>query len=113
MSPCSRGVSMHGNIRSTPDGIRALEPTQYPEAARVITDALLHDPGWVAIGPTNTRHRRFVMLRYHRAVLKITHRYGRPIYGAFKDDKLVGVAATFAAGRYPPPQHTFARYVPA
>jgi GNAT superfamily N-acetyltransferase len=103
---------MRGNIRSTSDGIRELEPGHYPEAARVITDALLHDPGWLAVGPTRTGHRRFVMLRYHRAVLGITDRYGRPIFGAFKKGRLVGVAATFAAGRYPPPLHTFARYVP-
>jgi len=102
-----------GNIRSTPDGIRELERGEYPEAARIITDALLHDPGWLAVGPRHTKHRRFVMLRYHRACLKIAHRYGRPIYGAFRDvGDLVGVAVTFAAGRYPPPRHTFLRYVP-
>jgi GNAT superfamily N-acetyltransferase len=103
---------MQGNIRSTPDGIRELEPVHYPGAARLITEALLHDPGWLAVGPTRPKHRRFVMRRYHRAVLRITHRYGRPIYGAFRNDGLAGVAVTFAAGRYPPPAHTFLRYVP-
>jgi ribosomal protein S18 acetylase RimI-like enzyme len=104
---------VHGaNIRSTADGIRELEPAEYPEAARVITDALLHDPGWLAVGPNRAGHRRFVMLRYHRACLRITDSYGRPIYGAFKDDRLVGVAATFAVGRYPPPRHTFLQFVP-
>jgi GNAT superfamily N-acetyltransferase len=53
------------------------------------------------------------MRRYHRACLRINHRYGRPLWGAFRDDKLVGVAATFAVGRYPPPAHTFLQYVPA
>jgi ribosomal protein S18 acetylase RimI-like enzyme len=52
------------------------------------------------------------MRRYHRACIKIAHRYGRPIYGAFRNGNLVGVAATFAAGRYPPPRHTLVRYVP-
>jgi GNAT superfamily N-acetyltransferase len=95
-----------------PDGIRELEAAEYREAARIITDALLHDPGWLAVGPSRTAHRRFVMLRYHRACLRITDRYGRPIYGAFRQDSLVGVAATFAVGRYPPPARTFLRYVP-
>jgi ribosomal protein S18 acetylase RimI-like enzyme len=113
MSPCSRGVSIKGNIRSTADGIRELEPGRYDEAASIITDALLHDPGWLAVGPTRTRHRRFVALRYHRAALNVIDRYGKPIYGAFRDGALAGVAATFAAGRYPPPAHTFVRYVPA
>jgi GNAT superfamily N-acetyltransferase len=95
-----------------PDGIRELRRADLPEAARVATDALLDDPGWLSIGPTSARHRRFVMLRYHRAVLRITDSYGRPIYGAFRDGRLAGVAATFATGRYPPPAHTFLRYVP-
>jgi GNAT superfamily N-acetyltransferase len=103
---------MKGNIRSEPDGIRELEPARYPEASRLITEALLHDPGWLAVGPSRAGHRRFVMLRYHRAVLRITDRYGRPIYGAFRDGRLAGVAVTFAAGRYPPPAHTLLRYVP-
>jgi GNAT superfamily N-acetyltransferase len=103
---------MEGNIRSTPDGIRELDPAEYPEAARIVTDALLHDPGWLAVGPSRTKQRRFVMRRYHHASLRIAHRYGRPIYGAIRQERLVGVAATFAAGRYPPPKHTFLRYVP-
>lgn len=36
---------------------------------------------------------------------------GRPIYGAFRNDNLVGVAVTFVAGRPPPPRHTFLRFV--
>ena len=40
------------------------------------------------------------------------HRYGRPVYGAFDRGRLVGVAATFAAGRYPPPAWTVLWYVP-
>ena len=31
--------------------------------------------------------------------------HGGPIYGAFDDGRLAGVAATFAAGLYPPPTH--------
>jgi GNAT superfamily N-acetyltransferase len=103
----------HSNIRSHSDGTRELEPGDYGEAARIITDALLHDPGWLAVGPDRTGHRRRVALGYHRAALGVVHRYGRPIYGAFRDGVLAGVAATFAAGRYPPPIHTMVRYVPA
>jgi GNAT superfamily N-acetyltransferase len=95
------------NIRSLPDGTGELD-----EAARIITDALLHDPGWIAVGPKRTGHRRRVARSYHRAALGILDRYGRPIYGAYVDGQLAGVAATFAAGRYPPPAHTFLRYVP-
>jgi ribosomal protein S18 acetylase RimI-like enzyme len=93
--------------------IRLLDPADYGAAARVITDALLDDPGWLAVGPDRRKHRRVVALRYHRAALKVMHRYGGPIYGAFDHaGALAGVAATFGAGRYPPPAWTFLRYVP-
>ena len=39
-------------------------------------------------------------------------RHGGPVYGAFRDGRLAGVAATFAAGLYPPPARTFFSYVP-
>ena len=100
---------MQGNIRSLPDGTETRR-----EAAEVITAALLHDPGWLAVGPDHTAQRRFVATHYHRGALRIMQRFGGPIYGAFTDEgDLAGVAATFAAGRYPPPAWTFLYGVPA
>jgi ribosomal protein S18 acetylase RimI-like enzyme len=100
------------NIGSGADGIREVPKAELGRAARLVSEALLDDPGWLAVGPARTGHRRFVANRYHRAALAVTHRYGRPIYGAYRGDALAGVAATFAAGRYPPPAWTFLRYVP-
>jgi GNAT superfamily N-acetyltransferase len=93
--------------------VRHLGPTDHEEAARIITDALLDDPGWQAIGPDDRDRRRRVLQRYHRAVVAVTERHGGPIYGAFDDDRLAAVAVTFAADRYPPPRRTFASYVPS
>ena len=87
-------------------------PSDYPEAARIVTDALLHDPGWLAVGPSRAGHRRRILLRYHRTAIRVVHRYGGPIYGVFREGVLAGVAVTFAAGRYPPPAWTFLKYVP-
>ncbi len=93
--------------------VRRLSESDYPAAARVITDALLDDPGWLAVGPDHRAHRHAVALRYHRVALSVTHRYGGPIYGAFgPGERLAGVAATFAAGLYPPPAWTIAKFVP-
>jgi GNAT superfamily N-acetyltransferase len=92
--------------------LRPLDPDAHQEAARIITDALLDDPGWQAVGPDSRERRRRVLLGYHRAVVAVTHRHGGPIYGAFRDDRLSAVAVTFAAGLYPAPAWTFARYVP-
>jgi GNAT superfamily N-acetyltransferase len=54
-----------------------------------------------------------VAQRYHLAALRVMHRHGGPVYGAFRDGRLAGVAATFGAGRYPPPARTFLSYVPS
>jgi ribosomal protein S18 acetylase RimI-like enzyme len=91
--------------------VRPLEAADRDAAARIITDALLHDPGWLAVGPRHTAHRHFVAERFHRAVVKVTARHGGPIYGAFRNGALAGVAVTFAPGAYPPPRSTDLRYV--
>jgi GNAT superfamily N-acetyltransferase len=94
-------------------GIRGLVRSDHDAAARVITDALLEDPGWLAVGPDHRAQRRAVALRYHRAALAVTHRFGGPVYGTTgPNNELTGVAATFAAGRYPPPAWTLAKFVP-
>ena len=104
------------NIRSGADGmieVREIGSRTTAAAARVITDALIDDPGWLAVGPDHRAHRHAVALRYHRVALSVTHRYGGPIYGAFgPGERLAGVAATFAAGLYPPPAWTIAKFVP-
>lgn len=92
--------------------IRLLDPSEYDAAAGVITDALIDDPGWLAVGPDRRSYRQLVARRYHRTALGVMHRWGRPIYGAFGEEGLAGVAATFGAGRYPPPGWTFIKYVP-
>jgi ribosomal protein S18 acetylase RimI-like enzyme len=94
--------------------IRHLERDEFDAAARLFADAFLHDPGWVAVGPDRAGHRHGVLRRYHRTALDVTQRYGGPIYGAFDEraDQLLGVAATFAAGLYPPPSWIVLRFVP-
>jgi GNAT superfamily N-acetyltransferase len=91
---------------------RPLDPSEYDAAALVLADAFLDDPGWVAVGPDRRRHRHGVLRRFHRTALDVIDRYGKPIYGAFTDNGLAGVAATFAAGLYPPPAWTIIRFVP-
>jgi len=94
--------------------IRPLDPSEYDAAGVLLADAFIDDPGWVAVGP-DRRERRYRLLgRFHRQALDVIHRYGRPIYGAFEAEELVGVAATFAAGLYPPPElRTTLKFLPA
>jgi GNAT superfamily N-acetyltransferase len=93
--------------------IRELRRDELGAAARLMTGAFIEDPGWLAVGPDRRRHRRLVSHGYHRAVLAVTRRHGGPIYGAFRDRRLAGIAATFGAGRYPAPGYTFAAFVPS
>jgi GNAT superfamily N-acetyltransferase len=93
--------------------IRPLDPSEYEVAADVLADAFIDDPGWVAVGPDRRERRWRVMRRFHRTALDVIDRYGKPIYGAFEDERLVGVAATFAAGLYPPPElRTILKFLP-
>jgi GNAT superfamily N-acetyltransferase len=92
--------------------IRPLKRDKFDAAAGIFADAFLDDPGWVAVGPDRRGHRHGVLRRYHRTALNVIERFGGPSYGAFEDGRLVGVAATFAAGRYPPPGWTLAYFVP-
>jgi ribosomal protein S18 acetylase RimI-like enzyme len=101
--------------------IRHLDSDDFDAAARLFADAFLDDPGWVAVGPDREARRHSNLRRYHRTALDVIQRYGGPIYGAFEnrergedggDGPLLGVAATFAAGLYPPPAWTLAYFVP-
>ncbi|MET0973304.1 MAG: GNAT family N-acetyltransferase, partial [Thermoleophilaceae bacterium] len=94
--------------------IRKLRRDELEEGARIMTAAFVDDPAWIAIGPDRRRHRRAVIHLYHRAVLRITWRYGSPIFGAYAaTGELAAIATTWPVGTYPPPQATFAAYVPA
>lgn len=93
--------------------IRPLDPSEYDAAAVVLADAFIDDPGWVAVGPDRRERRWRVMRRFHRIALDVIDRHGKPNYGAFEGERLVGVAATFAAGLYPPPElRTTLRFLP-
>jgi ribosomal protein S18 acetylase RimI-like enzyme len=107
--------------------IGQLERDEFDAAARLFADAFLDDPGWVAVGPDSRKRRHANLRRYHRNALDVIERYGGPIYGAFDGGegeaaqgdagvggagRLLGVAATFAAGLYPPPAWTVLKFVP-
>jgi len=94
--------------------VRPLDPSQYDAAAVVLADAFLDDPGWLAVGPDRPARRYKLLTRFHRSALDVIDRHGKPIYGAFDGARLVGIAATFAAGLYPPPEvSTMLRFLPA
>ena len=50
----ARADQSHTEITIPATEVSPIESPLYGEAARIITDALLHDPGWLAVGPGNT-----------------------------------------------------------
>src|SRR3954468_10325401 len=116
-SPCSRGVSIFRGGCWAEMQIWLLERDKFDAAARLFADAFLEDPGWVAVGPDSPGRRHANLRRYHRKALDVIERHGGPIYAAFDEGegtsgRLTGVAATFAAGLYPPPVWTVVHFVP-
>jgi GNAT superfamily N-acetyltransferase len=93
--------------------VRPLDRAEFDAAADIFADAFLDDPGWVAVGPDRRERRHGVLRSYHRAALDVIARHGGPIYGASRDNKLVGVAATLAPGVHPLPVWTTIHFVPS
>src|SRR5215208_2336262 len=74
------------------------------EAARVLTDAFLHDPAWVAIGPPSERARRRLLRRFFGVALFEARHWGGPAWAATRGRAMLGVAVTFGAGEaFPSP----------
>jgi ribosomal protein S18 acetylase RimI-like enzyme len=90
------------------DEITALTPQLRSEAVRVLRDAFLHDPAWVAIGPRSESRRRRLLGHYYGIVVSEALRWGGPHWCVLREGEVVGVALTYADGtRFPPPFATF------
>ena len=90
-----------------------LELARREEVARVLADAFLDDPAWVAIGPARERARLRLLRAYYRVVLRETAAHGGPAWCALQDGVVVGTAVTFADGlAYPPPRALIAEGLP-
>lgn len=73
------------------------------EAARVLGDAYLDDPGWAAIGPRRAEARRRYARRVCRGALSVVARYGGRIWHVDRDGQVAGVLSTMPPGTWPPP----------
>ncbi|MFL5820522.1 MAG: GNAT family N-acetyltransferase [Solirubrobacteraceae bacterium] len=72
-------------------------------AARVLTEAFLHDPAWVAVGPRRERDRRRLLRRFFGVALFEAGHWGGPTWAAARGGTTLGVAVTFAEGEKFPP----------
>lgn len=84
-----------------------LTPSLRQDAVRVLADAFLHDPAWVAIGPRRDSARGRLLRRYYGIVVGEALRWGGPHWCALRNGTVAGVALTYADGtRFPPPYAT-------
>jgi ribosomal protein S18 acetylase RimI-like enzyme len=87
--------------------VAELTPYVRSDAVRVLADAFLHDPAWVAIGPRSDPARGRLLQRYYEIVVGEALRWGGPHWCALRNGTVVGVALVYADGaRFPPPYAT-------
>src|SRR4051794_33585115 len=77
---------------------------RFSEAAEVMADAFLDDPGWSAVGPDDPLRLHRYIRRVCRGVLTVTSRRDGFIWHVERDGDVVGVLASLDPGQWPPPQ---------
>lgn len=106
-TPAPRSTRGAADVANHPLEIVALEPPRRAEAARVLADAFLDDPAWVAIGPRREPSRRRLLTRYYNVLVGEALRWGGPNWCAISAGAVAGVALTYADGlSFPPPRAT-------
>jgi GNAT superfamily N-acetyltransferase len=83
-----------------------LPPTQSRAAADLLADAFVDYPAWRSIGPRREPARRRMLNRFYCGALARAHAHGAPLAAAH-DGRLLGVAITYPADRWPPPAASF------
>ena len=81
-----------------------LQPEHHKGAARVLADAFLDDPGWVAAGPVRRRARWKYAYRTCLGAIRAGARWGGPSWCVVEGGEPVAVLTGCEPGRWPVPQ---------
>lgn len=112
-TPGARSTRGAADVATHQFEIVKLEQSRRAEAARVLAEAFLDDPAWVAIGPRREPARRRLLTRYYNVLVGEALRWGGPNWCAISAGRVAGIALTYADGlRFPPPRATL-REAPA
>jgi GNAT superfamily N-acetyltransferase len=87
--------------------MNAVEPlvrAHHRAAAAVLADAFLDDPGWLAVGPRNSRARWKYIYRTCLGAIRVGERWCGPSWCIVEADKPVAVLTGCAPGLWPPPR---------
>ena len=112
-TPGARSTRGAADVANHRFEIVELEQSRRAEAVRVLVEAFLDDPAWVAIGPRREPARRRLLTRYYNVLVGEALGWGGPNWCAISAGAVAGVALTYADGlRFPPPRATL-REAPA
>jgi GNAT superfamily N-acetyltransferase len=81
-----------------------LTPTHQEGAARVLADAFIDDPGWIAVGPKRPAKRWRYIYRTCLAAIRVGERWCGPSWCITQDGDPVAVLTGCAPGIWPPPE---------
>ena len=81
-----------------------LAPAHFRAAARVLADAYVDDPGWIAVGPSRPRALWKFAYRTCLGAIRVTARWGGPSWCVTEGGEPVAVLTTFRPGAWPPPE---------
>jgi GNAT superfamily N-acetyltransferase len=84
--------------------LEALTPDHHEAAARVLADAFIDDPGWVAVGPRRREARWRYTYRVSLGTLRVCKRWCGPSWCITEDGEPMAVLAGCAPGVWPPPE---------
>ena len=80
-----------------------LDHRHHAGAARVLADAFLDDPGWVAVGPRRASARWKYIYRTCLGGIRVGARWGGPSWCIAEDDRPIAVLTGCAPGLWPTP----------
>jgi GNAT superfamily N-acetyltransferase len=81
-----------------------LERRHHGDAATVLADAFLDDPGWLAVGPRSERARRKYIFRTCLGAIRAGERWGGPSWCTLEGDRPVAVLTACDPGLWPTPR---------
>jgi GNAT superfamily N-acetyltransferase len=84
--------------------VEPLAPAHHRGAADVLADAFLDDPGWVAVGPRNSRARRRFIYRTCLGAIRAGARWCGPSWCVVEAGDPVAVLTGCAPGLWPTPR---------
>jgi ribosomal protein S18 acetylase RimI-like enzyme len=86
------------------NALEPLLPAHHRAAAVVLADAFLDDPGWVAVGPSDSHARWKYIYRTCLGAIRIGERWCGPSWCILDGNEPIAVLTGCAPGLWPPPR---------